>query len=113
MDELDELQTVAACLEALGNETRLSIYRLLVKAGPDGMAVGALQRELGIPASTLTHHLSRLIWVELIHQRRQGRRLICSTDFEGMESMLAFLARECCAGPEQRARIAEHLHAKA
>ena len=79
----------------------------------ENWAVGALQRELGIPASTLTHHLSRLIWVELIHQRRDGRRLICSTDFEGMESMLAFLTRECCAGPEQRARIAKHLHAKA
>ncbi len=100
MDDLEELQSVAACLEALGNETRLSIYRLLVRAGPEGMAVGELQRALNVPASTLTHHLSRLLWVELIHQRREGRRLICSTDFVGMESMLEFLRRECCVASD-------------
>ncbi len=100
MDDFEELQSVAACLEALGNGTRLSIYRLLVRAGPKGMAVGELQRALDVPASTLTHHLSRLLWVELIHQRREGRRLICSTDFVGMESMLEFLRRECCVASE-------------
>ncbi len=113
MDDLDELQAVAACLEALGNETRLSIYRLLVRAGPAGMAVGELQRELAIPASTLTHHLSRLLWVALIHQRREGRRLICSTDFSGMDSMLAFLTRECCASAERQPPVVEPHHAKA
>ena len=99
MEQAEELQGVASCLEALGNETRLAIFRLLVQAGPDGLAVGEIQRRLDIPASTLSHHITRLVWVGLIRQVRHGRSLICSADFEGMHDMVAFLTRECCAWP--------------
>ncbi len=98
MEDSQELESVANCLEALGNTTRLAIYRLLVKAGPAGMPVGEIQRSLKVPASTLTHHLTRLVWVGLISQQRQGRQLICSADFEGLDSMMSFLVRECCQG---------------
>jgi DNA-binding transcriptional ArsR family regulator len=101
MDDPHELESVAACLEALGNETRLAIYRLLVKAGPDGLAVGEVQAALRVPASTLTHHLSRLVWVGLVRQERHGRRLICSADFEGLDQMMDFLQRECCQGARE------------
>jgi ArsR family transcriptional regulator, arsenate/arsenite/antimonite-responsive transcriptional repressor len=98
MDDLQELEATADCLEALGNSTRLAIYRLLVKAGPEGLPVGAIQEALGVPASTLTHHLNRLVWVGLIEQRRQGRQLICSAVFGCLDQMLDFMVRECCRG---------------
>ena len=96
MDDPHEVAEVAACLEALGNPTRLQVYRLLVRAGPQGLPVGRVQEALGAAASTLTHHISRLLRVGLIQQRRQGRQLICSADFEGLDQMLGFLVRECC-----------------
>jgi DNA-binding transcriptional ArsR family regulator len=108
MDDPQELQKVAACLEALGNETRLAIYRLLVKAGPDGLAVGAVQEALRVPASTLTHHLGRLVWVGLVRQQRHGRRLICSANFEGLNKMMAFMQRECCEGAADAGSADQH-----
>jgi len=100
MDDLQELEATADCLEALGNSTRLAIYRLLVKAGPEGLPVGAVQEALNVPASTLTHHLNRLVWVGLIEQRRRGRQLICSAVFGCLDSMLNFMVRECCRGSD-------------
>ncbi len=85
-------------LEALGNVTRLEIYRLLVQAGPDGLPVGAILRHLGIPGSTLSHHVGKLIWVGLVAQERRGRVLICRAVYEAMNETLAFLTEECCAG---------------
>lgn len=96
MDDLQELEATADCLEALGNSTRLAIYRLLVRAGPEGLPVGAIQGALGVPASTLTHHLNRLIWVGLVQQRRRGRQLLCSTNFACLDRMMNFMQRECC-----------------
>jgi hypothetical protein len=98
LDDLQELEATADCLEALGNSTRLAIYRMLVKAGPEGMPVGAIQEALAIPASTLTHHLNRLLWVGLIGQQRNGRQLLCSANFDCLHAMLNFVERECCQG---------------
>jgi len=91
------LQPVADALEALGNETRLAVFTLLVPAGRSGLAVGDIQERLAIPASTLSHHISRLIQVDLVAQERQGRKLICSANYRRMESVLSFLTRNCCA----------------
>ena len=63
----------ARCLEKLGNPTRLEIFRLLVRAGAKGLAVGELQAHLNIPASTLSHHVAQLVNVGLVAQERQGR----------------------------------------
>jgi DNA-binding transcriptional ArsR family regulator len=90
------LELVAKRLEALGNPTRLSIYRLLVKGGMDGCRVGDLQRKLDIPASTLSHHISKLVWVGLVDQERQGRTLICRPLWPAMEETMVFLNEECC-----------------
>jgi DNA-binding transcriptional ArsR family regulator len=87
----------AARLEALGNPTRLQIYRALVRAGEAGMAVGKLQTKLDLAASTLSHHLKSLLIVGLINQERQGTTLICRANYDLMQSLINFLAAECCA----------------
>ena len=91
-----EMQSVAAAMEALGNETRLSIFTLLVPAGRSGLIVGDIQEKLAIPASTLSHHISRLIHVGLVAQERQGRKLICRANYRRVEGVLSFLTRNCC-----------------
>ena len=88
----------AKCLSELGSPKRLAVFRLLVKAGPDGMMVGDIQRRLKIPASTLSHHISRLAWAGLVDQRRDGRSLICSTRDGAMDQLVGFLTAECCTG---------------
>jgi DNA-binding transcriptional ArsR family regulator len=90
--------TAAKCLAELGSPTRLAVFRLLVKAGPEGLVVGDLQRRLKIPGSTLSHHIARLAWAGLVDQRRDGRRLICSTKDGVMTDLLTFLTAECCTG---------------
>jgi DNA-binding transcriptional ArsR family regulator len=90
------LEDAADCLEALGNSTRLCVYRTLVMAGDSGRSVGELQRELGVPGSTLTHHLKRLIGVGLIAQERRGATLICRANYPAMDAIVAYLTSECC-----------------
>jgi ArsR family transcriptional regulator len=91
------LKHAAAQLEALGNPTRLEIYRSLVRAGDPGLPVGKLQQKLGIAASTLSHHLHRLILTGLVSQERQSTWLICRANYEAMQGLLGFLSSECCA----------------
>lgn len=92
-----DLTRTASRLEALGNVTRLEVYRLLVRAGGDGLAVGELQRRTKVPLSTLSHHLHRLIGVGLVTQERQATTLICRANYQAMNETLGFLAAECCA----------------
>lgn len=93
-----ETNQAARCLEALGSPTRLEIYRLLVQAGPGGAVVGDLQARLGIPASTLSHHLARLVRVGLVDQERHSRNLVCRARYERMDALLAYLSDQCCQG---------------
>ena len=88
----------AICLEKLGNPMRLEIVRLLVRAGPQGLPVGAIRRHLGVPASTLSHHILHLVSGGLIRQRREGRVLRCQVDYALMRSLVDMLTEECCAG---------------
>ncbi|NQV61575.1 MAG: helix-turn-helix transcriptional regulator [Alphaproteobacteria bacterium] len=97
LHDTPDLQQTADAMEALGNETRLAVYTLLVPAGRGGLTVGAIQARLGVPASTLSHHLSRLIQVDLVEQERQGRKLICRANYRRMDAVLRFLTRNCCA----------------
>ncbi len=92
------LQQAARCLEKLGNPTRLEVYRLLVRAGPEGLPVGALQEHLGVPASTLSHHVSHLVNAGLVHQEREGRVLRCTPNFELMQQLVGYLTEQCCQG---------------
>jgi len=83
-------------LEALGNPTRLQIYRALVRAGDTGMSVGKLQSKLNIAASTLSHHVKSLLAVNLIIQERQATTLICRANYDVMRGLVDFLVAECC-----------------
>lgn len=92
-----KLEKVAAQLEALGNPTRLAVYRILVRAGDEGIPVGKIQEKLDIPASTLSHHCKRLIDAGLCTQERQGTTLICRAHYPAMDALIGYLADECCA----------------
>jgi ArsR family transcriptional regulator len=83
-------------LEALGQPARLSIYRALVRAGEPGLAVGRLQERVGVAGSTLTHHLHRLMEVDLVTQERRGTSLVCRANYPQMNALLDFLREECC-----------------
>ncbi len=91
-----KLDDAAAQLEALGNPTRLKIYRALVRAGDDGLSVGKLQSKLNIAPSTLSHHLKAMLIVGLIAQVREATTLICRANYDVMRSLLDFLVAECC-----------------
>jgi ArsR family transcriptional regulator, arsenate/arsenite/antimonite-responsive transcriptional repressor len=91
------LEQAAKQLEALGNPTRLKIYRTLVRAGEAGSPVGRLQAKLKIAPSTFSHHLHRLILTGLVTQERQATTLICRANYPVMRDLLGFLSDECCA----------------
>ena len=93
-----DVTEAATCLEKLGNPLRLEIVRLLVRAGSAGLAVGEIRRHLGVPASTLSHHILHLVSGRLIRQRREGRVLRCMVDYTLMQSLVDMLTEECCAG---------------
>ena len=90
------IQQAAKQLEALGNPTRLQVYRTLVRAGDGGLPVGSLQEKLGIAASTLSHHLHRLILTGLVAQERRVTTLICRANYPAMDGLVGFLVDECC-----------------
>jgi DNA-binding transcriptional ArsR family regulator len=91
-----DLDTAASLLDQLGNQTRLRIVRLLVRAGDEGRTVGDIQREIGVPASTLSHHLSHLRSAGVVWQEREGTLLHCFVDFKMVSELVDFLTAECC-----------------
>jgi DNA-binding transcriptional ArsR family regulator len=97
-----DLQRLAICLEKLGNPRRLEIFRLLVRAGPEGLPVGRIQDHLGVPASTLSHHLMHLTRAGLVQQQREGRVLRCRANFTLMDQVVESLTAECCADAGER-----------
>jgi DNA-binding transcriptional ArsR family regulator len=92
-----KLDDAAAHLEALGNPTRLKIYRALVRAGEAGLPVGKLQDGLKIAPSTLSHHIKTLVTVGLITQIREATTLVCHANYGTMRELVDFLVAECCA----------------
>jgi|SRR5579871_1149355 len=85
-------------LSAIAQEARLDVFRLLVKAGPDGMAAGDIARTLGVPANTLSAQLLVLANAGLVRARREGRSIIYAINFEAMRDLLVFLTEDCCGG---------------
>jgi ArsR family transcriptional regulator len=95
---------------AMGTESRLRIMQLLLSAHPDGMVVGEIQSELGISASTLSHHLDKLKNEDLVTVNREGTFLRCTVNTETLQELLTFLYAECCTRskaikPEKIARL--------
>lgn len=88
----------ARALAALGHDARLAIFRLLVKAGEEGLRVGDIGEHLGLAPSTLAHHLSALVGAGLVMQERRGREVFNRVDYPAMRRVLDFLTSECCSG---------------
>jgi ArsR family transcriptional regulator len=93
-----EARTAISALGALAQEHRLALFRLLVQAGEDGMAAGAIADALGVPNSSLSFHLAQLNRAGLIKQERRHRSLIYSADYEAMNALVGYLMENCCAG---------------
>ncbi|MAG76459.1 MAG: transcriptional regulator [Colwelliaceae bacterium] len=90
------IEEIAKAFKELGHETRLLIFKRLVKAGESGISVGALKEELDVPNSTLSHHISSLVSAGLIKQRREGRVLYCTVQYDRLLAVISFLQDECC-----------------
>jgi ArsR family transcriptional regulator, arsenate/arsenite/antimonite-responsive transcriptional repressor len=104
-----DISRYADMLAAMGTEPRLRIMRLLLSAHPNGLVVGDIGNELGITASTLSHHLEKLKNEDLVDVRRQGTFLWYSANTEALKELLAFLYAECC-GRNRPIRADEIVH---
>jgi DNA-binding transcriptional ArsR family regulator len=93
-----ELSSAMTALGALAQASRLELFRILVQAGPDGIAARDLAARLGIPANTLSFHLKTLSHAGLIDARPQGRFIFYSANYERMNGLVAFLTENCCGG---------------
>jgi DNA-binding transcriptional ArsR family regulator len=103
-----ETNTAVKALAALAQETRLSIFRLLVEAGPEGVPAGRLSDALSVPAATLSFHLKELAHARLVSARQEGRFVYYSADFEQMAALMSYLTQNCCRGmPEECLTVME------
>lgn len=93
-----EAPVAISVLAALAQEHRLALFRLLVQAGEDGMAAGAIAAALNVPGSSLSFHLAHLTRADLIRQHRQGRSLIYRANYAAMDALVGYLMENCCAG---------------
>jgi ArsR family transcriptional regulator, arsenate/arsenite/antimonite-responsive transcriptional repressor len=85
-------------LSSLAHESRLQVHRLLVQAGDEGLRAGAIAEQLDMPASSLSFHLANMQAAEMVLQRREGRSLIYSVNFECMDALMEYLQENCCKG---------------
>ena len=93
-----KLLRAVEALAALAQETRLALFRLLVRQGPLGLAAGDIGEKLRVPAATLSFHLSQLSRAGLLVSRREGRSIIYAADYDGMAGLMAYLTENCCQG---------------
>ena len=92
------LPSAVEALSALAQGHRLAVFRLLVRAGAQGLAAGEIAREIGVLPNTLSTHLTILGHAKLVQSRREGRSVIYFADYDGMRDLLGFLVADCCAG---------------
>jgi ArsR family transcriptional regulator len=97
-----EKNNVVAALAALAQDNRLDVFRLLVQAGPEGMAAGAVATALDLAPNTLTFHFDRLRQAGLVTVRRDGRSMIYAARFDTMNELLGFLTENCCGGEPEK-----------
>ena len=96
-----ETKSAVASLAALAQETRLSVFRLLIEAGPEGIPAGTVGEALEVPAATLSFHLKELSRAGLITFRQEGRFVYYAANFEHMAALMGFLTQNCCRGMPQ------------
>jgi len=94
---METTQAIEA-LAGLAQESRLAAYRLLVQAGPDGLAAGNIGEKLGLAPATLSFHLAHLVRSGLVRSRQEGRFVIYSADYAAMNTLVGFLTENCCQG---------------
>ena len=99
-----EMKDATAALSALGQDTRLAVFRLLVQAGPEGLAAGAIAEALSVPPATLSFHLKELGAAGLVVAMPQGRSIRYRADFDAMDALIGFLTHNCCGGDESQCR---------
>lgn len=92
-----DIQKALIAFDALSQETRLRVFRLLVEYGQEGAAAGTLGERLGVPHNTLSFHLSHMSNANLVVSRREGRSIIYSANFELMTGLIRFLIEDCCS----------------
>lgn len=97
IENMEQIEVVDA-LAALAQDTRLNIFRLLVRTGPDGLPAGQIAETLGLPATTLSFHLNQLRQAGLIDYRRESRSLIYAAEYDAMNGLIAYLTENCCQG---------------
>ncbi|MGY0798427.1 ArsR/SmtB family transcription factor [Lysobacter sp. A286] len=97
-----ELKNATTALAALGQTTRLSVFRLLVEAGPEGRMPGEIAETLSLPGATLSFHLKELTAARLIQGQAQGRHICYRADFDAMNGLIEFLTHNCCNGDQSR-----------
>lgn len=95
-----EITSASDSLAALGHETRLALFRLLVQAGPQGISAGSIGEQLALAPATLSFHLAHLSRVGLIRGRAEGRFIYYVADYAAMDALLAFLTDNCCQGAQ-------------
>jgi ArsR family transcriptional regulator len=93
-------ESIVTALAALAQEHRLALFRLLVQAGPEGMAAGAIAAALGVPNSSLSFHLAQLSRAGLVRQERRHRSILYSADYGAMNALVGYLMENCCGGQE-------------
>ena len=93
-----KIASAVDALAALAQASRLSIFRLLVQAGQDGIAAGILSEKLVIPPATLSFHLKELAHAKLVKSRSEGRYVIYTANYSEMDKLIAYLTENCCAG---------------
>ena len=93
-----EIKQALIALSALAQETRLEVFRLLMRAGPGGLAAGSVAERIGVQPATLSFHLKELERAGLLTARRESRQIFYAPDFRGMRALLAFLSEDCCGG---------------
>jgi ArsR family transcriptional regulator len=96
-----EIRSAVTALAALAQETRLSIFRLLIEAGPDGIAAGRIGEALEVPGATLSFHLKELARAGLASSRQDKQFIYYAADFERMAELMSFLTENCCRGMPQ------------
>jgi len=94
---MDGRRAVAA-LGALAQESRLAVFRLLVRRGPAGLAAGEISQRVGVPPTTLSFHLAQLSHAGLVTAQREGRSILYAADYAGMRELMGFLVENCCQG---------------
>lgn len=92
-----DIQNALIMFDALSQETRLRAFRLLVKAGPEGLPAGQIGQHLDIPHNTLSFHLTHLAHADMVTSTKQGRSIIYAANFDAMRGLLQFLIQDCCS----------------